>query len=116
VSIVKEIHIVVRNRWPVGISDWDGVAKKKIKPVIVNQLTRGAYFGELSIIKNKNRTATARAKTRCVLLCLDKLEFVHLLRSGKTMETVSHFVTDYQSKTIKEGYSTCAHNSATSLL
>mmetsp|Transcript_26500 Transcript_26500/g.39362 ORF Transcript_26500/g.39362 Transcript_26500/m.39362 type:complete len:777 (-) Transcript_26500:222-2552(-) len=96
ISIIKEIHIVVRNRWPVGNHEWAGVAKKKIKPYIVNELGRGSYFGELSIVKNKNRTASARAKTRCTVLSLDKLEFVHLLRSGKTMETVSNFVTDYQ--------------------
>mmetsp|Transcript_12665 Transcript_12665/g.13085 ORF Transcript_12665/g.13085 Transcript_12665/m.13085 type:complete len:764 (-) Transcript_12665:27-2318(-) len=96
ITIIKEIHIVVRNRWPTDIREWDGVSKTKVKPYIAAELTRGAYFGELSIIKNKNRTASAKAKTRCTLLCLDKLEFVHLLRSGKTMETISHFVGDYE--------------------
>ena len=95
VGIYKEIMIIVRNRWPVGTNEWDGIAKKRIKPYLVNELQRGNFFGELSIIKNKRRTATAKAMTRCVLLCLDKLEFVHLLRSGKAMETVSNYSSKY---------------------
>jgi CRP-like cAMP-binding protein len=96
VSIHKEIVIIVRNRWPTSNNEWDGVAKKRIKPHPVDELARGSFFGELSIIKNKRRTATAIATTRCVLLCLDKLEFVHLLRSGKAMETVSSFASHYK--------------------
>mmetsp|Transcript_15434 Transcript_15434/g.29053 ORF Transcript_15434/g.29053 Transcript_15434/m.29053 type:complete len:848 (-) Transcript_15434:296-2839(-) len=96
VSINKEIVIIVRNRWPTGNNEWDGVAKKRIQPHPVDELERGNFFGELSIIKNKRRTATAQAVTRCVLLCLDKLEFVHLLRSGRAMETVSSFASRYR--------------------
>ena len=96
VRIDKEIMIVIRNRWPTGSSEWDGVAKKRIKMHPVCELGKGSFFGELSIIQNKRRTATAKAVTRSVLLCLDKHEFVHLLRSGRAMETVSKFVSSYK--------------------
>ena len=96
ISIHKEIMIIVRNRWPTGTNEWDGVARKRIKPHLVGELQRGNFFGELSIIKNKRRTATAKAVTRCVLLRIDKLEFVHLLRSGRAMETVSNYSSQYQ--------------------
>lgn len=95
ISIHKELMIIVRNRWPVGKNEWGGVAKKRLQLYPVGMLQRGNFFGELSIIKNKTRTATAKAVTRCVLLCLDKLEFVHLLRSGRAMETVSAYSSRY---------------------
>jgi hypothetical protein len=56
--------VIVDCRWPTDVREWDGVSKTKVKPHTVTELTRGSYFGELSIIKNKNRTASAKAKTR----------------------------------------------------
>lgn len=42
-------------------------------------LCRGEYFGEIAILKNQPRSTSAIAQNRCVLLSIDKAEFLHLL-------------------------------------
>lgn len=44
-------------------------------PQEVNSYGPGAYFGELSLIKNEPRAATVIAKTDCKLLCLSRRTF-----------------------------------------
>ena len=43
----------------------------------------GDYFGEISLIRGCNRTETVLCNADTTLVCLDKLEFLHLIDSGK---------------------------------
>jgi len=95
ISIIKEIHVAVRNRWPVGMHEWSTVTKKTVKPYCVCELKRGAQFGEQSVVKSKRRSATARARTKATVLCVDKLEFMHMLRDTPAMAEISNFVNSY---------------------
>jgi hypothetical protein len=42
------------------------------KSVLIREMSEGAFFGEISILAGKPRTATVTAKTRCELLELDR--------------------------------------------
>ena len=85
VQIIKEVLIVTRNRWPIALNEWRGMAKKTVCSFPVNELGRGDYFGELAIIIMKQfmRHASAYAKTRVLVLALDKLEFLHLINNSQ---------------------------------
>jgi CRP-like cAMP-binding protein len=52
------------DRWPKSKSEWDVATKKSIKNHVVCDLSKGDYFGEYAILSNKNRSATARARTK----------------------------------------------------
>jgi len=86
VEIIKEVHIVCKNRWPVAMNAWDGTARRIIRPIVMQTLGKGAYFGELSIMKNSKRTASAFTTSRTTLIALDKLEFLHLVNHSKTSD------------------------------
>jgi CRP-like cAMP-binding protein len=83
VQIIKEVLIVTRNRWPIALNEWRGrgMAKKRVCSFPVNELGRENYFGELAITKQSMRHASAYAKTRVLVLALDKLEFLHLINN-----------------------------------
>lgn len=84
-EIFKEITIICKNRWPTGNNKWSGCARKTMKPFLIQKLNqKSQYFGEHSIIKNTNRSATVQCKSKSVLLALDKLEFLHFLERGKS--------------------------------
>jgi len=54
--------------------------KEGAKPEFVKDYnTKGAYFGELALIKNEPRAANVFAKTDCKLITLDRLSFKRLL-------------------------------------
>ena len=84
VDIFKEVCVVVRNRWPTGMNSYDGMAKKKVRPFLAQSLHKDDYFGEL--VQDQVRKATAKAKTRCTLLTLDRLEFAHVINGGKALD------------------------------
>lgn len=91
VEIVKELQIICKNRWPTGINSWSGIARKKNQPFTIQILNnKGDYFGELSIIRNTKRTATAVASTKCAIIIIDRLEFLHLLRTTQSQNTMSN--------------------------
>jgi cAMP-dependent protein kinase regulator len=46
--------------------------KREGKQIPISELDEGAFFGEVSILTGKPRTATVVAKTRCELLELDR--------------------------------------------
>lgn len=83
-NMFKEVYVVVRNQWPTGMKTSDGVSKKKVKPFLSKSLFKDDFFGEL--VQDEFRTATAKAKNRCTLLTLDRLEFTHLISGGKALE------------------------------
>ncbi len=45
----------------------------------VKEYQRGAYFGELALIRDEPRAASVYAKTNCKLLSLDRMSFKRLL-------------------------------------
>eukprot|EP01033_Poteriospumella_lacustris_P001057 gene1057-765_t len=79
VSIFKELVIITKNRWPVGLRDWKERVRRTTKPIMLKTLGRGEYFGEIAILKNVPRSTSAIAQGRCVLLAIDKAEFLFLL-------------------------------------
>lgn len=86
VEIIKEVHIVCMNRWPTDLNAWKHSAKQTIKPIRVSILRRAEYFGELSVVRNSVRAASAFAISKCTLVTVDKLEFLHLINQSKTSE------------------------------
>ena len=86
VRIIKNVHIVNKNRWPTGPHEWAELSKRITKPFLIQTLGRGGYFGELSIMKQVTRSTTAEAATRCTLIALDKLEFLHMLNHSKPID------------------------------
>lgn len=74
---------------------WQTMSKKNVRSVFVKELTKGDYFGELSIIKNDVRRANVIAKSRCVLLTIDKLDFLHLLRHRNAIKSVLDSAGEY---------------------
>jgi CRP-like cAMP-binding protein len=92
VEIIKELQIICKNRWPTGMNSWSGIARRKNQPFTIQILpNKGDYFGELSIIRNTKRTATAIASTKCSIVIIDRLEFLHLLRTTtQSQNTISN--------------------------
>ena len=84
VQIIKEIFIKMKNQWPTAVNDWGSKERSIMKPVIIRRLKKGDFFGEVAIIQNCNRTATAVATDKTLLLVIDKLDFVHLASYGNS--------------------------------
>jgi len=85
VRIIKEVNIQSKNMWPTGMNSWEGLTRKVMKPILTNTLHKGEHFGELAIIKGTPRLDTAIASTKCLLVQLDKLEFLHLVHHDATI-------------------------------
>jgi len=79
VHVIKEVIIQSKNMWPTGMNSWQGLTRKVMKPILTNTLHKGGHFGELAIVKGTPRLDTAIASTKCLLVQLDKLEFLHLV-------------------------------------
>jgi ATP-binding cassette subfamily B protein len=54
--------------------------------VIVNQLEDGDYFGEIALLSPVARTATVRAKTRCMILSLRRNAFDAILTESPALK------------------------------
>lgn len=63
----------------------------------MNEVTKNGHFGEIAILSNTPRSASAKAKTRATLLILDKLEYMHAL-TGQEINLPT-----YTFNTVKEG-------------
>lgn len=50
----------------------------------VISVCRSDFFGEVAILKDQPRSTSAIAQNRCVMLSLDKLEFLHLISYGNS--------------------------------
>lgn len=79
VNIVKEVLIESKNIWPSSMDTWSGAVKRFIKPVLMATLGRGEHFGEISVMQSRARGASAVATQKTTLLCIDKLEFLHMV-------------------------------------
>jgi CRP-like cAMP-binding protein len=49
---------------------------------IIATLEKPAYFGEMAIIENQPRSASIRAKSDCVLLAIDGVEFRNMMKTN----------------------------------
>lgn len=58
----------------------------EVDGVQVNRLSQGAFFGEVSLVKQQPRNATVRARTEVVCFLLSKDEFQSVLDSSTTFE------------------------------
>ena len=85
IEIVKEVKITSRNRWPESMDSWGGKARMTMKQIIVDKVKKDGFFGELSILKNKGRHASASTTEYTQLLQLGKLEFLHLLAADDSL-------------------------------
>lgn len=81
VDIVKEVIIESRNAWPMAMAYWEESVKRVVKPVLMASLVKGDHFGEISIMQARPRGASAVATSKTILLCIEKLEFLHMMNS-----------------------------------
>ena len=51
------------------------------KRIVLNTLSKGSFFGELSLIDSLNRTASAEAKTDCVLYSISQDNFFKISKA-----------------------------------
>lgn len=47
--------------------------------LLIKSLSKGDYFGEVSILLNKNRTMHAISKTKCIIYCITKETLISML-------------------------------------
>ena len=80
VKIIKEIEIINRNKWPVGMESWTCKSTKGVKDYTIAELNKGAAFGEHCVLGKNYRLTRAIAITKVQLLCVDKLEMKNLLK------------------------------------
>jgi ATP-binding cassette subfamily B protein len=70
------LHIIVRGKIEVLKRDPDG------RPRRLAVLDDGDFFGEIALLQGVPRTATARTRTPCLMLALERDEFLRLLRTA----------------------------------
>jgi CRP-like cAMP-binding protein len=78
VKIVKELLLVCKNRWPVGLNAWEERTKRIRKPILLKTLGEADFFGEAGVINSLPRSTSAVTCNRCVMLKLGRREFLHL--------------------------------------
>ena len=64
----------------------EGTAQVKQGKKIINNLKRGDYFGEISLIDEKPRTASVIAEKDMTILVINKRSFDHLRETVKGLE------------------------------
>jgi CRP-like cAMP-binding protein len=86
-QLIKEIEFVLKNSLPVGPSMWEDRTRTMTKHLALKTITqRGAYLGEVSIIHDSTRTTSCVAKTRSVVLSIDKDVFLNMVDSDKIVQ------------------------------
>jgi len=64
---------------------------------VLKKLTKGDYFGEVSLITGQARTAYVRADTYCTLASLQKKEFEHIMKAfPKQLEAIIKLMSSSQ--------------------
>ena len=77
------LHLIVRGKVDVLKRDRDGATRR------LAVLDDGDFFGEIALLEDVVRTATIRTRTPCLMLALDRREFLDLL--GASPELRGHF-------------------------
>lgn len=75
-------YIIARGKVDVVKLQPDGSEK------IVNFLEDGDYFGEISLMKNVKRTATIKAASSCMVLSLQRKQFIRILSRMPEVERI----------------------------
>ncbi len=57
----------------------EGEVELSVNGKIIASVVKGGIFGEMALIDNKPRSATARAKTDCELGSIDEMRFLELV-------------------------------------
>jgi CRP-like cAMP-binding protein len=89
VEIIKEVTIDAKNIWPTSMSTWEESNRTKVKYIPLTTLSKGAHFGEVSILYNQQRSTSAVSKTKCALLVIDKLEFLHMINNDSLLSVAN---------------------------
>jgi CRP-like cAMP-binding protein len=63
-----------------------GTVDIEIDGTVVNSLGKGAFFGEISLIKQQPRNATVRSTSEVTCFLLSKDEFQSVIQSSSTFE------------------------------
>lgn len=59
----------------------EGRVAISIQSTVVEKVGQGGVFGEMALVDQSKRAASAVAETRCVLLALNRNDFLHLIRT-----------------------------------
>ncbi|WP_188150922.1 Crp/Fnr family transcriptional regulator [Teredinibacter waterburyi] len=70
----SHLFIIVTGKVSVFLSDEEG------RQVILNYMGPGEYFGELSLLDNKPRSASVQTLTPCEIISVSRAQFQQLLR------------------------------------
>lgn len=65
----------------------EGQVELKLEGVTVNQVGAGEIFGEMALVDDSNRSATAHAATNCTLAIIDKARFETYVREKPDFAT-----------------------------
>jgi CRP-like cAMP-binding protein len=57
----------------------EGVVELSVKGKVIATVSKGGIFGEMALIDDKPRSATARAKTDCEFATIDEAKFFELV-------------------------------------
>lgn len=100
VEIIKEVHILRQNRWPESNSTWRSFSCRDIKKFPVCTISQNQFFGELAFLNNTLRNASVVTKERCVFLCVQKQDFLQLLKQDRTIELLLEHGATYTGDTV----------------
>ncbi len=89
VKVNKEIDVVHRNKWPVGLEEHAIKSKKSTHIHTLYEVTKGQTFGEHCVLGIDDRPTSAVAHTKCVVLYIDKKEMAHFLHTCESFQTKS---------------------------
>lgn len=78
-DISNSLYVILKGEVKVYVSDEDGNLN------IINRLSAGDYFGELSVIDEGPRSASIETVTRCRILILSRPYFLAYLESHPTV-------------------------------
>lgn len=73
----------------------DGHVEITMRGQLLDVIAPGGSFGEMALVDNSPRSATARARTPCTLAAVDKTRFQQLIQSSPdfalaVMKTLAH--------------------------
>jgi ATP-binding cassette subfamily B protein len=90
------LHIIVRGKIEVLRRDAEGQTQR------LSALEDGDFFGEIALLRGVPRTATVRTRTPCLMLALERDEFLNLLRTVPQLRTRIEKVAEMREEADKE--------------